>query len=303
MSAALHPTPGELRTISHFADLPEDQLAWFAERSEVREFGVGDVVFHEGAPADTMFLVLEGEVHGRPENAPPDGRVYITVAGDVAGILPFSRMTHWGGTGRVVQPARLVFFAATLFPEMLRRIPALEPHLVQLMADRVRENTRMDQQREKLLALGRLSAGLAHELNNPAAAARRAAAGLGEALRDVRTRTAPLAACLGAAPLEPLAACVDGLRLTAGESPLARSDAVTARSRSRIGWSITAYRMHGPGRLPLPSPAPTFCGWTSWRRRSPAPPLCPRSGGRRRRCALVSCSRWCKEVRRASPSW
>lgn len=224
MSLPLHPTTTELRTLSHFADLPEDQLAWFAEHSDVREFAEGDIVFREGDPADTMFLLLEGEVHGRAENAGPEGRVYITVAGDIAGMLPFSRMTHWGGTGRVVAPARIAFFSAGLFPELLRRIPALEPRLVQLMADRVRENTRMDQQREKLLALGRLSAGLAHELNNPAAAAKRAAAGLGQALRDVRLRTAPLAACLGAAPLEPMAECVEELSARGSESPMERSD-------------------------------------------------------------------------------
>ena len=69
---------------------------------------------------------------------------------------------------------------------MLRRLPELGPRLVGIMADRVRENTRADQQRDKLMALGKLSAGLAHELNNPAAAARRAAADLRLAFESAR---------------------------------------------------------------------------------------------------------------------
>jgi signal transduction histidine kinase len=69
---------------------------------------------------------------------------------------------------------------------MLRRMPVLTARFVALITDRVRETTRADQQREKLASLGKLSAGLAHELNNPAAAARRAAAGMGEILASAR---------------------------------------------------------------------------------------------------------------------
>ena len=69
---------------------------------------------------------------------------------------------------------------------MFRRIPDIQPRLVGLLTDRVREATRADQQREKLAALGKLSAGLAHELNNPASAVRRSTAGLRDALANLR---------------------------------------------------------------------------------------------------------------------
>jgi len=72
------------------------------------------------------------------------------------------------------------------FPELIQRIPVLAYRLVAVMSDRIRETTRQETQRDKLMALGKLSAGLAHELNNPAAAAQRAAKSLKQAMDDVR---------------------------------------------------------------------------------------------------------------------
>ena len=65
-------------------------------------------------------------------------------------------------------------------------MPELAERLVGMMTDRVRETTRREQQRDRLAALGKLSAGLAHELNNPASAAKRAASQLREILKKIR---------------------------------------------------------------------------------------------------------------------
>src|ERR1700726_4914822 len=72
------------------------------------------------------------------------------------------------------------------FEEMLQRIPELLPRLIGVLADRIREYSRAGQQRDKLSALGKLSVGLTHELNNPASAAGRAAEGLREYMRELR---------------------------------------------------------------------------------------------------------------------
>ena len=89
----------------------------------------------------------------------------------MTGLLPFSRMTRFSLTARATLPLRLLRVHKDHFSEMLQRIPELLPRLVGVMVDRSREYSRAEQQRDKLSALGKLSAGLAHELNNPAAAA------------------------------------------------------------------------------------------------------------------------------------
>jgi len=184
-----------LERIKIFSDLPEEGLAWLAERFEERWLEPGDAAVIEGSPADRMMVLLDGELNVRREKGPSDGWISIIKAGEVTGMLPFSRMTTFGVTVRAVVKSRILTLQATLFPEMLRRIPELEPRLVGLLTDRVREFTRVDQLREKMAALGKLSAGLAHELNNPAAAVQRSASELRERMVALRGLVARLVGC------------------------------------------------------------------------------------------------------------
>ena len=178
-----------LRRVHVFADLPDDQLQWFAGNSEDRRFAAGDVVFRKGDKPEAMVVYLEGELHAYWDESDHD-QVYISRAGErsteVSGMLPFSRMTSFQVTGYAVTDVRLLWFPVVLFPEMMQRMPLLVQRLVGIMSDRVRESTTLDQQQDKLMALGKLSAGLAHELNNPAAGATRAANDLIETLKELR---------------------------------------------------------------------------------------------------------------------
>ena len=179
-----------LRRVQVFADLPDEQLQWFAAKTEDFRYAAGDVVFRKGDKPDNMIVLLEGEAHAYWDESNHD-TVFIVRAGDrtseVSGMLPFSRMTEFTVTGRAVTEMRLLRFPVRLFPELMQRAPVLVQRLVSIMSDRVRESTTVDQQQDKLMALGKLSAGLAHELNNPAAGAMRAANDLIETLKQLRT--------------------------------------------------------------------------------------------------------------------
>ena len=165
----------EFRKVPILADLTDDELRWLADHSQEVVLEPGEILIREGTPANEMIIYLEGEADARRESLGPDAPVYTLRAPQISGMLPFSRMTHFMVTSRVVTHTRLVRISKDFFPEMLNKIPSLGPKLVGILSDRVRESTKQDQAREKLASLGKLSAGLAHELNNPAAAAARAA--------------------------------------------------------------------------------------------------------------------------------
>lgn len=182
----------DLKKVSVLSELPESQLEWLASRVEERRFQAGDILVRQGEPADLFFIMLEGEFQYRFDSNPSSARVAITTPGMVGGRLPFSRLTHWNGTARAVTNCRILLGSTSLFPEMIRDAPLLVECMVGIMSDRIRYFTKEDQQRDKLAALGKLSAGLAHELNNPAASAKRAALALTEAQEALREATVRL---------------------------------------------------------------------------------------------------------------
>jgi signal transduction histidine kinase len=181
----------ELLRVPVFADLPDDQIEWFLSQSQELHLKGGETYAHQGDPADAMFVILEGEAQGRGEIS-GETVTFTVAAGSVTGILPFSRMKQFTVSGRVVKDSRILRFPATLFPDLVQKMPELAKRLVGLMTDRVREVTRMEQQRDRLAGLGKLSAGLAHELNNPASAAKRAAAQLRDILKKIKNASLEL---------------------------------------------------------------------------------------------------------------
>jgi signal transduction histidine kinase len=183
----------ELLRVPAFADLPDDQIAWFISQSQELAIKAGETYLHQGDPADAMFVILEGQLQGRGEFG-GETFFFTSKAGDIVGVLPFSRMKHYTVSGRALIDSRLLRFPAALFPQLIQKMPDLTQRLVNLMSDRIREATRVEQQRDRLAGLGKLSAGLAHELNNPASAAKRAASQLRTTLKRIKDASHALGA-------------------------------------------------------------------------------------------------------------
>jgi signal transduction histidine kinase len=175
----------ELLRVPAFADLPEDQIAWFISQSQEMRLKAGETYSRQGDPANAMFVILEGRLQARGEIG-GEAVSFDLSPGDVTGVLPFSRMKQFTVGGRAETDSRALRFPSALFPELIQKMPELTRRLVGLMSDRIRETTRMEQQQDRLAALGKLSAGLAHELNNPASAAKRATSQLRMILKKIR---------------------------------------------------------------------------------------------------------------------
>ncbi len=130
--------PSELLRVPAFADLPEDQLAWFLSQSEELQLKAGDILSHQGDPADWMLVLLEGELQGRGDFGGEPVFVSIT-AGQVTGRLPFSRMKQISVGFAPSGTAWRCDFPPTKFPLLVQTMPELTTRLVGLMTDRVRE--------------------------------------------------------------------------------------------------------------------------------------------------------------------
>jgi signal transduction histidine kinase len=172
-----------LRKVDALDGLTEYELLWLAEHGIERKVGPGVMLFREGDVPFGMNIMLTGEVHIRRAQS---GNVSFFIArmGQISGILPFSRMKGYGGSGFSVGDVWTLDIPREDFPEMLAAIPSMGQRCVSVLLNRVREVTRIEMQAEKLTALGKLAANLAHELNNPASAAQRSAASLFSELRN-----------------------------------------------------------------------------------------------------------------------
>ena len=139
-----HPTTEELRRVEVFAGLDDAHLTWLAEHGEALDFAQGDTVFRPGDPADAMWVIVEGALElliGVGGQMVP---TFVQYAGEVTGLLPFSRLQHYSGVGRAASTLRLVRYPRSLFTEMLQQVPPLGQRLRGVEVDSVRREVLAD---------------------------------------------------------------------------------------------------------------------------------------------------------------
>ncbi|UYZ62358.1 sensor histidine kinase [Hymenobacter weizhouensis] len=175
-------TAQDLTSVAAFADLPPETLEWLAQHGEVRDFTAGTEIFRPGDPAQYLTAMLHGGMQFYAVRNGQREPGFRQEAGQVSGVLPYSRLREIKGYGVAIGDTRLYLLDRDKFPELERQSPELVQRLVGLMSDRARLEARTQERDEKLRALGKLSAGLAHELNNPAAAIVRGAETLNHSL-------------------------------------------------------------------------------------------------------------------------
>ncbi|GAA4225728.1 ATP-binding protein [Actinomadura meridiana] len=192
-------SPEELRELFLFEDLDDDKLAWLAEHGTAEIVPAGNAICEQGEAAEFLYVLLDGEM-----------AMSTNVRGHVVEVVRTARPGTYGGavqaylgeqieqiyhhTLRAVRDCRMFVLPARKFGKAVRKWFPMAAHLLEGVFFGMTNNRRVIDQRERLTALGTITAGLTHELNNPAAAAARASTELGDRLVGAQQSLADLAA-------------------------------------------------------------------------------------------------------------
>jgi signal transduction histidine kinase len=242
-----------LATMKVLAGVPREQLVWIAEHGVPSRLKQGTVFATKGSPMLGFSIVLDGHLAIRVDRGSGPHKVLEWHTGEMTGIMPYSRMVSPPGTTTAEVDTDLLMIPVEDFPALIRDCYDVTNACVHVMIDRARHFTSNDMHEEKMASLGKLAAGLAHELNNPASAVARSAEGLTQRLADVESA----ARALGALRLtDTQQAAVDRARelclasagSTFGSSPLAladREDEITTWLERRHANVTAAYSLAG----------------------------------------------------------
>ncbi len=179
-------TLDELRKVIALSDLPDELLQWILERSKLYEYEDGEVMVKKGDPVDYMWMMLHGlgafymDINGR--------QIYFydfennQETGGIGGLMPYSRLKNSPGFAYARGKVRVLGLHRDYFPDLEHLNRNFIQRLIAYMTDRARYFATQQLQHEKVNALGKLAAGIAHEMNNPAAAINRISAELNKTL-------------------------------------------------------------------------------------------------------------------------
>jgi signal transduction histidine kinase len=225
-----------LADFDSLAGAPRAEIEWLAEAGELRRYAPDEMILRKGEEVRTFFVVMSGRIVVSIEQASGHRHIISWIAGSLTGVLPYSRLAIATGDIMVDGATELLGLDRDRLPELTRECPTITEKLVHVMVDRARLFTGINWQDEKLLSMGRLAAGLAHELDNPASAGLRSAKLLDGMIRE----SGEAAFALGAAQPSPeqrvliaaLLACAADSAVGDVVSPLERS----SREDAVTGW-------------------------------------------------------------------
>jgi signal transduction histidine kinase len=177
----------ELRRIPLFEDLPDDALLEVAGQGLEKFVPAGEVNGREGEPVEHLYVILEGDLRITKEATGGEVVINTYTPGAFFAEVPLLAGSPFLATGRALTDCRLFLIPDDLFRHLLTEHSSFGSKILKAMAERVQILQSVTGQRERLTSLGTLAAGLAHQLNNPAAAARRSAEDLREDLGKLRS--------------------------------------------------------------------------------------------------------------------
>jgi len=212
--------------------LSPDDLEKLGARVTERRLAPDEILFEEGSPGDACFIIADGELAITKRSAGNDVLVAVRVGGEVVGEMALIDDAPRVATVRARAATRLIEIAKSDFDAFLSNSPSAAMAMLQLFASRMRSMQATLHHSEKMAALGTMTAGVAHELNNPAAAARRAVEQLGDMLGRLQQAERALSALqLGEAQL----AALNALR---GELQAVEPTVMDTMARSDLEYAL-----------------------------------------------------------------
>ncbi|HVO50418.1 MAG TPA: ATP-binding protein [Thermoanaerobaculia bacterium] len=211
------------------AGTPPEQLEWLVARGHLLTLEPGGLLATKGSVVMGLYIILTGHLTIHVDRGAGPYKAMEWRGGDVSGFLPYSRLAGSPGDVRAEEPTEIFVIPRNEVPALIRDCHELTSILVHVMVDRARQFTSSDLREEKMSSLGKLAAGLAHELNNPASAVARSAKGLGDGLvaleRAARVLgAANLSGAQEAAVERARSLCLRAAGATFGRSPIEQAD-------------------------------------------------------------------------------